>query len=85
MKNVTLSMMAGLMVVASVATASAASSEVMSSGSNAGYGQRLPESARDFMASYKEGRPYSVGHKALHNGFDPNGDGVHPEIGPITD
>ncbi len=31
------------------------------------------------------GMGYSVENKAPHNGFDLNGDGVHPPIGPITD
>jgi len=80
MKTVTLSMLTGLMFVASAAAASAAPAPIA-----AVYGQSVHESARDFIARYDGGRPYSVRFKALHDGFDPNGDGVHPAIGPITD
>jgi len=84
MKTVTLSMLTGLMFVASAAAASAAPA-VMSGPLAVAYGPSVHESARVFIARYDEGRPYGVRFKALHDGFDPNGNGVHPAIGPITD
>jgi len=80
MKNVTLSMLTGLMIAAAVAAPAAQASQ-----SNGVYGMRVSEDARDFIAKYDEGRPYTTNHKAPHAGFDPNGDGVHPAIGPVTD
>jgi hypothetical protein len=43
------------------------------------------EAASHSSFGFGPGMGYSIENKAPHNGFDLNGDGVHPPIGPITD
>jgi len=37
------------------------------------------------LGGHSEEGAYTVYNKAPHNGFDLRGNGVHPDIGPITD